>query len=135
MEPFVARALMNRLLSEDERKSLKAIDDKLQESQTTRGKYLQGFEICQKFRLKPNPIPDDDIDRMSKLHWIWTQEWVKKYDELRESSTESFNVNSDHWLGDLRDWEVYAEQNYQPVLPQYPSMVCLAVMLLPLMFK
>lgn len=55
-----------------------------------------------------------------------------KFDKLQEENgNEPFNVNSDHVSGDLWDWEQFAEENYQDVLPSYPAMVCLAVLLLP----
>lgn len=86
--------------------------------------------MCQKFRLKPEPVSEADIDRMHKLHWIWQQEWEKKYDE---HGADTMNVNDDHWLGDLWDWETYAEREFQDVLPQYPSLTCLAVAVVPFM--
>lgn len=68
---------------------------------------------------------------METLFWKWQRAWEVKFDRLREENgDEPFNVNGDHALGDLWDWERFAEENYSDVLPQYPSMVCLAVVVL-----
>ncbi len=84
---------------------------------------MQGFEICRKFNLTPKPIPEADIQRMSTLLWKWNRAWEAKFDRLREEhGDEPFNVNGDHILGDLWDWEQFAEDNYQDVLPQYASL-------------
>jgi len=97
---------------------------------------LQGFEVCRKFHLTPKPIPESDIERMHLLYWQWQRAWEVKFDRLREQhGDEPFNMNGDHILGDLWDWETFAEQNYQDTLPQYPTMVCLAVLLLPLLWN
>lgn len=131
MEPFVSRAFLNKLLNDAEKKDLVAFEKSLPQ-----GRYLQGFEVCRRYNLKPKPIPDSDIQRMNTLLWKWEQAWEVKYEKLRELASEgTFDVNDDHLLGDLWDWEKFAEENYQETLPQYPSMVCLAVLLLPLMFK
>ncbi len=73
---------------------------------------------------------------MDLLLWKWKQAWAVKYENLREESgTAQFNVNGDDLNGDLWDWEIFAEENYRDTLPQYPAMVCLAIALLPLMFR
>lgn len=95
---------------------------------------MQGFEICRRYNLKTDPLPEQDIQQMELLLWKWNRAWEKKFDELREvNGEEPFNVNGDEYSGDLQDWERFAEENYSDQLPQYPSMVCLAVLLLPLM--
>lgn len=115
MEPYVARAFLNKLLSESERKDLR----RLEESQQT-GRYLQGFEICRRYNLKPDPLTDHDIAKMDTLLWKWKQAWFVKFDTLREvHGDEPFNVNGDHLLGDLWDWEKFAEENFEDSLPSY----------------
>lgn len=54
---------------------------------------------------------------MGQLLWVWRQAWNVKYERLRESNETPFNVNGEDWLGDLRDWEQFADENYQDVLP------------------
>lgn len=75
---------------------------------------------------------------MEALLFQWRRTQSRLYDQLREADLEDkepFNVNGEHPLGDLWAWEEYAEANYREALPQYVSLTCLAVLLLPLMLK
>lgn len=117
MEPYVARAFLNRLLSDDERRRLREAEGRLQLEPKMRARYLQGFEICRLFHLKPDPLPEADTERMSRLLWIWNRQWEQKYHALEKIHSEPFNVNGEHLLGDLWDWERFAEENYVDELP------------------
>jgi hypothetical protein len=121
MEPYVARAFLNKLLSEGERADLRKFEEQMQ------GRYLQGFEICRRYNLKLDPLPEADIQRMDLLLWKWKRAWEVKFDSLGD---EPFNVNGDHVLGDLWDWERFAEDNYVDVLPDYRSMASLAIIVM-----
>lgn len=74
---------------------------------------MQGFEICQTFNLAVDSVPESDTQKMDLLFWKWKKAWEVKYEKHVESS---FNVNEDHVLGDLWDWESFAEENYGLVL-------------------
>lgn len=70
------------------------------------------------FQLNPKTLPESDIERMEMLLWKWKQAWQVRFDALQEKhGDEPFNVNGDDFLGDLRDWESYADENYQDLLP------------------
>ena len=117
LEPYVARALMNRLLTEDERSDLRKYEAWLQNQvdiygKSQKGRYVTSFEICQRFHLKPEPVAEADIESMNKLYWKYQQIWGKKYDELFEQATEPFNVTGNELIEDLWAWEKFAEENY-----------------------
>lgn len=96
---------------------------------------MQGFEICRLFNLAPKELPENDIKRMDMLLWKWKKTWEVKFDSLREKhGEEPFNVNGDDILGDLRDWEQFAEDNYDARLPDY-SMAMVFVPWLLMLFK
>lgn len=124
----MARAFLNKLLNESERWDLKEFEKTLPP-----GRFLTGFEICRRYKLQPKLLPEKDLAQMELLYWKWNKAWEAKYDSMRAKTNEPFNVND----GDLRDWEVFADQNYVEELPDYSgtSMTCLAIALLPLMFR
>lgn len=101
------------------------------------GRYLQAFEICRRYNLSPQPVPEPDSARMEMFLLKWRDAWQKKYDALRDKQGDGkFNVNGDSTLRDLRDWEQYAEDNYYDELPRYGAVASvIAIALLPLMFK
>lgn len=109
MEPFVARAFLSKLLSEGEKKDLKAHEIWL------RDRYLTGSEICRRYNLKPEPLPESDISRMDTLLWQWRRTQAGLFDQLRQADGDeaiAFDVNGEQWLADLWAWETYAEANY-----------------------
>jgi len=114
MEPYVARAFLNKLLNESEKEDLRRQEDKS-------GTYLQGFQICQKYHLKPEPLRDEEMARMTALYRVWQTKWEMEFDRLRAlhpGDEASFNVTGDELLSDLRSWEWYAEKNYvEPMMP------------------
>jgi hypothetical protein len=78
------------------------------------------------FHLKPKPLPEADTERMSLLLWKWKRQWEAKFEAMEQvSNGQPFNVNGDHVLGDLWDWETFAQENYQDELPSYSAMVCI----------
>lgn len=92
---------------------------------------MQGFEICRRYNLTTQAIPENDIERMETLLWQWRERWKANYDDKRErAGNEVFNMNGDHALGDLWDWEKFAEDNYQEATAQYPSIVLIPILLL-----
>ena len=78
------------------------------------GRYLQGSELCQRYHLKPEPVPEADIERMQRLLWVWEQKYEADYAELeKKSNGQTFNIHDgDNLLGNLRHWEKFAEENY-----------------------
>ena len=136
MDPYVARALISRLLNDSERLDLAKYEAWLQTQPHMQGRYLVGSELCQRYHLKPEPVSAADTDRMANLLWIWQQKQDAIYTEMESKSNgEPFDIHAGDNLANLRDWEKYADENYHAPLPQYPSMVCLAVLLLPLMWN
>lgn len=94
------------------------------------GRYLQGFEVCRRYGLRPDPLPEADTQRMDALLWEWRRLQSSLFDQLREAdekSAEAFNVNGDHMFGDLWAWEKYADDNYRENLSQYASLAAVAV--------
>jgi hypothetical protein len=67
---------------------------------------------------------------MDLLYWKWKKAWEVKYEEMeaKRVGDEPFNVNGDDIFGDLRDWEQFADKNYNP---QAMTFGCVAVALLP----
>jgi len=121
MSTFVARALINRLLSDNERKSLKKVEKDLQTQLDSaghhqRGRFLAGFEVCRLFHLKPDPVPETESDRMQSLLWIWKKKKDAEFDADREHYEGLANEYER-----LLDWLDYAEQEYAPPMPQYGS--------------
>lgn len=120
MEPYVARAFLNKLLNDSERKDL--------QKQEEQGRYFLGFEICQKFHLKPEPLSEHEVDEMTRIYRVWQKKWECEYDRLRAAHPDvdgkpSFNVTGDDWLSDLRSWEYFARMNYVAPLPSLTGRV------------
>lgn len=81
---------------------------------------------------------------MEGLLWQWRRTQSALFDQLRETDEPEedgkyvpFNLNGDHLLGDLWNWEEYSEANYRDALPDYraPALVCFAILLLPLVWN
>lgn len=64
--PYVGRALIDRLLKDSERNDLQAF-----ERQNKVNRFLTPFEICHRYRLKPESVSVEDTDEMTRLYWIW----------------------------------------------------------------
>lgn len=66
------------------------------------------------FSLKPETVIEDDLQRMDLLYWKWRQQWEAKYEAMEQNrkGDEPFDVNGWHPLGDLHDWERFADKNY-----------------------
>ena len=115
MEPYVARALINRLLSDSERLDLAAYEASLQTQPRMQGRYLTGSELCQRYHLQPHPVDEADTNLMDRLLWIWREKQDALYAEGEaKNGTEPFNIHGDDLLANLRDWEKFAEENYEP---------------------
>ena len=97
MEPMVARAFLTMQLSQKERASLWAYENRL-----PAGRYLQGFEICQMFRIKPKTLTEQESGAMSSL-------W--KYYEVQALKLSQPDNQEIH------EWEKYAMANYNGPLP------------------
>lgn len=69
MEPLIARAFLTLILDRPQIAELRALERNL-----PAGRYLQGFEICRHFRLKPDPITDSREQLMMQLLWDWRKE-------------------------------------------------------------
>lgn len=69
MEPLIARAFLTLLLTPDQIAELKCIENGL-----PHGRYLQGFEICRYFALKPDPLDEFREKQMLNLLWEWRKE-------------------------------------------------------------
>ena len=56
---------------------------------------------------------------MEALLSVWQMKMNSMFDVLREENGEEpFNVIDDHRLSDLRHWEEFAQENYQPSMPK-----------------
>lgn len=106
MRPYVARAFLNKLLNEDERKDLKAFEKTLPE-----GHYLTSSELCRRYRLKPDPLPEEDTDRMELLLWKWNKRWEARYDAANDGKAPP--VIYENHEAELADWLAFAEENYE----------------------
>ena len=81
---------------------------------------MLSFEICQKYRLKPEPLTENETHGMEMLYRQWQMKWNDEYDKLRvkyPGDKMEFDVTGEDWLSDLRSWEYYANLNYQPSMP------------------
>lgn len=66
MEPLIARGILSLMLTTEQNKELKDIEKVL-----PNGRYLQGFEVCRHFRLKPEPLDSSREQAMLTLLWDW----------------------------------------------------------------
>lgn len=64
MHPMVARAFTNKLLNEFERAELRKIERNL-----AQGRYYLASEICHKYNLRPESLPETETEKMESL-WI-----------------------------------------------------------------
>ena len=133
MEPFVARAFLNKLLSEDERKSLRDYEVWLQNKPNMQNRYLTGSEICRRFHLKPDPLTEDDVDRMELLVWKWKERYSTRYDEAAKVSGDKPPEIFTDWFDEFDNWIQFAEENYERP-SMFSTLTCFAVVPLVLMF-
>jgi hypothetical protein len=84
------------------------------------------------FSLKTDPVTDDDLQRMDLLYWKWRQQWETKYEakEINRVGDEPFDVNGEHPLGDLHDWERFADENYNAHAVTFGCVIAPLVLLL-----
>lgn len=112
MDPYVSRAFLNRWLSTEQKNDLRKSESAMQ------GRYLTGSEVCRRYHLSTKMIPEPDLERMEVLLWKWRKIWEAKFDS---AASVPYSINHDHLLGDLWDWEAFADENFQEMLPSYDS--------------
>lgn len=103
MEPLVARAFLNRLLNAAEKKDLRDYEKKL-----PLGRFLTGSEICQRFNLKGDPLPQADTDKMDILLWKWRHRDEAKFFALPTGA----NLYKDNFAY-MDNWLEFADANYR----------------------
>lgn len=79
MHPMVARAFLNGLLTSEQRLRLRQYENTLEP-----GRYLQGFEICNLFKLKPNPVDEKETDRIQSLYFEYRKRIEWKQSQLND---------------------------------------------------
>ncbi len=81
MEPYVARAFLNKLLNEKQRSDLKEYEKTLPPM-----RYLVGSELCRRYHLKPEPLPEAEIEEMTHVFHVWEKRWESLYEEAEKES-------------------------------------------------
>lgn len=104
MHPMVARAFIYKLLSDKQKESLKGFERRLE-----KGRYLQGFEICQMFRLKPDPVPEEETDRMQNLWMSYERETIWKGEQFEQEHSEVVPLSR---LEQIWNWQEWASRYF-----------------------
>lgn len=114
MQPWTARAFLMRMLNQDQKDQLRK-----HESTLPRGRYLQGFEICKAFKLKPNTLNEDAVASMERLltGFIKNKEY-KHLNKHRISDDISEVVECDCKTDNeaLYEWEEFADRMFEDSL-------------------
>jgi len=108
MHPMAMRAFLNMYLSPEKREKQRVYERSLPP-----GRYLQGFEICRMWNLKPSPVDDADMTRMEAL---WFQ-----YERTQQSLGMQFeerhpDVCPRSLQEEIHAWEDWALRHY--AIPQ-----------------
>jgi hypothetical protein len=110
MDPWAARFLLYRMLNDSERKDLRALEEAGQKHSP--GRYLQGFEICRRYNLKVETVPESVTDQIHQLLWIWRKRYESRYDEMLSKSDGKSIEMVQTFLDELQDWINFATENY-----------------------
>jgi hypothetical protein len=114
MKNYVARAFLNKLLNDAERKDLRNYE-------RGRERYLVGFEICRRYSLKPEPLVESQMMAMDALYYKYTDMLEKAHNEQHanpeaKTAEEVPECPCPVGLDALYAWEDYAaeqvEQSY-----------------------
>lgn len=118
MHPMVARAFLRMQLLPEQIERLRNYE----KQNLPLNRYLQGFEICQKFGLKPKPLEETATDDMEKLwmaferNFLWPQQ--KREDRLHPEicSMSTCKHPPVHGvrtkLDEIYQWEDFAAVNF-----------------------
>ena len=91
MEPMHARGFLTLLLNDGQRIKLWAMEDRLPP-----GRYLQAFEICKHFHLKPKSVDEMQVNRMDNV----LHEWLASHDNDNKDSNSTIQQK-------IRTWDRY----------------------------
>ncbi len=123
MHPWVARAFIRRMLSDEQVNKVR--DFELRE--TSSGRLLTGFEVIQMCGLKTKPVPDYEMVAMTNLHKTWEQKILWKQHQIEDKKHDTICVETPigKWCkcatpaSEMHQWENYANNNY--VKPKPPK--------------
>lgn len=104
MHPMVARAFLSKLLNEFEKANLRKTERSLPQ-----GRYLQGFEICRKYNLKPKPLPEEETEKMQQLWETYAKTQLRAGQEFEDTHPEIIPKSK---AEEVHAWEDWSEQNY-----------------------
>lgn len=118
MHPMVARAFLSSLLDDAQRERLR----KYEREKLPTNRYLQGFEICRMFSIKPKALPEEDTDKMEILwkaferNFLWPQQ--RRDDALHPTGCTMFSCRHPPTPGvhskldEIYQWEDFARINF-----------------------
>lgn len=112
---MAARALLAMQILPEQREKLRKYEKTLPHS-----RVLQGFEICQLFKLKPTAALETDTDTLERLYRLWEQKILWKSNKIEEKAHDvrCGGTPSGKWCkcrmkqDEVHEWEDWALENF-----------------------
>lgn len=113
MEPMTVRVLLAMQLSPEQRGKLRRHERSL-----PAGRYLQGYEICRLFNLKPSPATEQDTAMLDDLWKQYERRILWKVNQIEQKRHDERCGGFAGWCKcrtkqeEIHEWEDWALENF-----------------------